>query len=66
VPYVIVVGDKELKAKKLPARVRGLKKLKPLTVKGLTAEIKRKIEGMPFRPLALPKLLSMRPIFVGA
>ena len=66
VPYVIVVGDKELKAKKLPARVRGLKKLKPLTAKGLTAEIKRKTNDMPFRPLALPKLLSMRPIFVGA
>lgn len=64
-PYAIVIGDKELKAKKLPARVRGLKRLKPLTAKGLTAEIKRKTKGMPFRPLALPKLLSMRPIFVG-
>jgi len=66
VPFVIVIGDKELKVKKLPARVRGLKKLKPWTTKGLTAEIKRKTNGMPFRPLALPKLLSMRPIFVGA
>lgn len=65
VPYVIVIGDKELKAKKLPARVRGLKKLKPLTAKGLATEIKRKTKSMPFRPLALPKLLSMRPIFVG-
>jgi len=66
VHYVIVVGAKELKARKLPTRVRGLKKLKPLTAKGLTAEIKRKTNNMPFRPLALPKLLSMRPIFVGA
>lgn len=66
VPYVIVVGDKEMKARKLPVRVRGLKKLKPSTAKGLTAEIKRKTGGMPFRPLALPKLLSMRPIFVGS
>ena len=65
VPMVIVVGDKELKAKKLPARVRGLKKLKLLTARELAAEIKRKTNGMPFRPLALPKLLSMRPIFVG-
>jgi threonyl-tRNA synthetase len=65
VPYVIVIGNKELKAKKLPARVRGLEKLKTLTAKGLADEIKRKTEGMPFRPLALPKLLSMRPIFVG-
>jgi len=65
VPYVIVIGDKELKAKKLPVRIRGLQKLRPLNVKGLTAEVKQKTKGMPFRPLALPKLLSMRPIFVG-
>jgi threonyl-tRNA synthetase len=65
VPYVIVIGDKELKAKKLPVRIRGVKKLKPLTTKGLTAEIKRKTDDMPLRPLALPRLLSTRPIFVG-
>jgi threonyl-tRNA synthetase len=66
VPYVIVVGDKEMKTKKLPARVRGLEKLKPFSAKALTADIRKKTEGMPFRPLALPKLLSMRPIFVGS
>jgi threonyl-tRNA synthetase len=66
VPYVIVVGDKEMKTKKLPARVRGLEKLKPFSAKGLTADIRKKTEDMPFRPLALPKLLSMRPIFVGS
>lgn len=65
-PYVVVVGDKEMKTKKLPARVRGIEKLKPFTTKGLTAEIRKKTEGMPFRPLAMPKLLSMRPIFVGS
>lgn len=66
VPYVIVIGDKEVKAKKLPVRVRGLKKIKVLTSKSLVAEVKRKTKGMPFRPLALPGLISMRPIFVGA
>ena len=65
VPRVIVVGDKEMKTKRLPARVRGLKGVKPMTTKTLTAEIKRKTEGMPSKPLALPRLLSMRPIFVG-
>jgi len=60
-----VVGDKELKAKKLPVRVRGIKKLKAMTLKELTAEIKGKTKGMPFLPINLPKLLSMRPIFVG-
>ena len=66
IPYVIVIGDKEVKAKKLPARVRGVKKLKVLTPKALASDIKRKTKGMPFRPLALPRLISMRPIFVGA
>lgn len=65
VPVVIVIGDKEIKKKKLPARIRGAKKLKIVTVKGLVAEMTKKIKGMPFRPLALPRLLSMRPVFVG-
>ncbi len=64
--YVLVIGSKEMKGKKLPVRVRGTKKLRLMTAKGLAAEIKRKTKGMPFRSLALPKLLSMRPIFVGS
>ena len=66
IPVVIVVGDRELRSKKLSARIRGAKKLKSFTVKGLTAEILGQTEGMPFRPLALPRSLSMRPIFVGS
>ncbi|MDI6883737.1 MAG: His/Gly/Thr/Pro-type tRNA ligase C-terminal domain-containing protein, partial [Hadesarchaea archaeon] len=65
-PFIVVLGDKELKRKKLPVRVRGKKALKPMTVKELTAEVTKRTKGMPFRPLALPKLLSMRPIFVGS
>ncbi len=64
--FIVVLGDKELKRKKLPVRVRGKKALKPMTVKELAAEVAKQTKGMPFRPLALPKLLSMRPIFVGS
>jgi threonyl-tRNA synthetase len=64
--FIVVLGDKELKRKKLPVRVRGKKALEPMTVKELTAEVAKQTKGMPFRPLALPKLLSMRPIFVGS
>ncbi|MFH1821208.1 MAG: threonine--tRNA ligase [Methanobacteriota archaeon] len=64
-PYVIVLGDKELKMEKIPVRVRGEKELKHMTVKELSAEIKKRTEGMPFRPLALNRLLSMRPTFFG-
>ncbi len=65
VPYVIVVGDKEVKTKSLPARMRGVKKLKVMTLQKLADEVRKKTAGMPFRPLALPRLLSMRPTFVG-
>jgi len=66
IPVVIVIGDKEVKSKKLAARIRGTKKLTLFTVKELATEITKEIDGMPFRSLALPKLLSMRPIFVGS
>ena len=66
VPYIIVLGDKELKGRKFPVRVRGIKDLKNMTVKELTAEIARLTRDMPFRPLALSGMLSMRPIFVGS
>ena len=64
--FIVVLGDKELKRKKIPVRVRGKKALKSMTVKGLTAEVAKKTKGMPFRPLVLPRSLSMRPIFVGS
>ncbi len=64
--FIVVLGDKELKRKKIPVRVRGKKALKLMTVKELTAEVAKKTKGMPFRPLVPPRLLSMRPIFVGS
>jgi threonyl-tRNA synthetase len=66
VPYTIVIGEKEVKIKDLPARVRGIEKLKILTSQKLVDEIKKETMNMPFKPLALPKLLSLRPIFVGS
>ncbi|MGC8816280.1 MAG: threonine--tRNA ligase [Candidatus Hadarchaeum sp.] len=65
VPYVIVIGDKELEAEKIPVRARGQKELKWLAVAELAAEIKQLTKGMPFRPLATNRLLSLRPIFFG-
>ncbi|MEW6222038.1 MAG: threonine--tRNA ligase [Candidatus Hadarchaeota archaeon] len=65
VPYSIVAGDRELKLKKIPVRVRGKKALKQMTVKGLCTEISKKIKGMPFKPTPLPRQLSKRPIFFG-
>lgn len=66
VPYIIVIGDKELRQKKLSVRVRGKKSLSQSTAKELCTEISKKTKGLPFRPLPLPRRLSVRPIFVGA
>jgi threonyl-tRNA synthetase len=62
---IVVVGDRELKRKKLPVRVRGRKALKQMTIRELGAEISKQAKGLPFKPLPLPRRLSMRPIFVG-
>jgi len=64
-PFIVVIGEKEEKAKKINVRVRETKKQGLSTVKSLIDEINKKTKGMPFKPLALPKKLSKRPIFVG-
>jgi len=65
VPFIIVVGQKEQKAKKINVRVRETKKQGITTINKLVDEIKKATAGMPFKPLPLPKELSKRPIFVG-
>ena len=62
---IIVIGEKEKKSKKLAVRIRGKKDLSTLAVKTLIDSIKKETQGMPFKPLALPKELSKRPVFVG-
>lgn len=63
VPYVVVLGEREAKTKKLALRVRGKKQIKIVTTKKLVEEIKERLEDMPFKPLALDKSLSIRPGF---
>ena len=64
VPYVLVVGDKESKGK-LTVRIRKENKQEQMTKENFVKKIKKETEGMPFRPLPLPKLLSKRPVFRG-
>jgi len=65
VPFIVVVGEKEEKAKKINVRIRETKKQGLTTAKKLIDEIKKATSGMPFKPLPLPKELSKRPVFVG-
>ncbi len=63
IPYIVVVGEKE-KEGMLTVRVRNKGEIK-MSVDDLKKEIEKKTKNYPFRPLSLPRKLSIRPIFVG-
>ncbi len=65
VPLIVVVGEKELKDKKLAVRFRETGKVKRLSKTSLVKMIKKETKGKPFKPLPLPKLLTKRPTFIG-
>ncbi|MCS7130172.1 MAG: threonine--tRNA ligase, partial [Archaeoglobaceae archaeon] len=68
VPYIVVVGEKEVKEGKLSVTVRKestLEKQKKvqMTLEGLNEMLKKELKDKPFLPLPIPKFLSMRPSF---
>jgi threonyl-tRNA synthetase len=64
VNYVIVIGEKEVGSDVLPVRDRKAgKKARNMKLQELIDEIKAETADKPFKPLALPKLLSKRPQF---
>jgi threonyl-tRNA synthetase len=65
VPYIAVVGKREVENGKLNVRVRGTKNQGEMTVEALRSRIASETKDRPFRSLAEPKLLSARPIFRG-
>ncbi len=65
VPYVAVVGDKEMESGKVAVTVRETGEKKLISAEELAAEIRKRTEGKPFEELCLPKELSLRPIFHG-
>jgi threonyl-tRNA synthetase len=66
VPYVVVVGQKEIESGELSIRVREEQsKQTNMKLEKLTSKIKEQIEGKPFKPLPLPRSLSKRPQFHG-
>ncbi|MBS7609038.1 threonine--tRNA ligase [Candidatus Bathyarchaeota archaeon] len=69
VPYIIVLGDRELESDKLPVVVReksGIQEefRQAMSLPELIQEIREKCQGMPFRPSYLPMELSRRITFV--
>ena len=66
VPYVIVVGQRELELGVLSVRDREAHgKVQKMKLGELIAAVEGKIEGKPFKPLPLPLYLSKRPQFYG-
>lgn len=63
VPYTLVIGDRELESDVFSISVRDTGKKVDMSVEELILEIKSITEGLPFRPLPLPKNLSERITF---
>ncbi|MBX5328115.1 MAG: threonine--tRNA ligase [Candidatus Bathyarchaeota archaeon] len=65
IPYIIVVGQRELESGVLPVRERKSGKILQMKLEELTKEIGKLTENKPFKPLPLPRYLSKRPQFYG-
>jgi len=68
IPYIVVVGEEEVREGVLTVTIRAestLKKQKKvkMSVDELAERIRKECEGKPFKPLSLPMLLSARPSF---
>ncbi len=64
VPYIAVIGDKEVAGEDLRVRVRGEDEFVG-SREELIARMKEAAGDKPYRPLNTPRLLSERPVFVG-
>ncbi|MCD6537342.1 threonine--tRNA ligase [Candidatus Bathyarchaeota archaeon] len=71
IPYIIVVGQRELKSGVLSVRDRRISgaemggEIRRMHLKDLISEIKERVRDKPFKPLSLPMRLSRRPRFYG-
>jgi threonyl-tRNA synthetase len=65
IPYIIVLGEREVGAEKVPVRVRADGKLHRMSLDELVSEIGKQVEGKPYRPLPMPMSVQGRPKFVG-
>ena len=66
VPYIVVIGEKEVESGSLSVRVRELKgQRQNMSVDQLIGKVCEKIAGKPFKPLPLPLYVSKRPQFHG-
>ena len=65
IPYIVVLGEKEINSNTLTVRKRKDKQQASMSEQDLINEIRDVVCDKPFRKLPLPRNLSKRPIFVG-
>ncbi|NHJ32400.1 MAG: threonine--tRNA ligase [Asgard group archaeon] len=63
IPYIIVIGEKELASNKFNVRVRKEQEEKPFTEKALIKRINDETKDLPYVPLTLPMLVTLQPLF---
>jgi threonyl-tRNA synthetase len=63
IPYLVVMGDREIDSGKLAVRERVSKTQQQLVPEEFVQQIGKQLDGMPFRDLMLPRSLSRRPLF---
>jgi len=59
VPYIVVVGDREVKTGVLSVRIRGVG-IREMRLEQLIEELEKEVSGYPKRPLTMPSRLSQR------
>lgn len=64
VPYEVVVGEKEEESGILSVTIRKQREKREMSVEELICEVLQQADGMPFRPLTLPEMISKRPKFI--
>jgi threonyl-tRNA synthetase len=69
IPYVVVIGDKEVETGRINVTVRAESqsnrpKTVEMSLEELNARIQAEIAGLPYRGLPLAKMLSLRPKFI--
>ncbi|MEE8355255.1 MAG: threonine--tRNA ligase [Candidatus Bathyarchaeia archaeon] len=65
IPYIIVLGEREIGSEEVPVRVREDGNLHSMSLKSLTSVIKKQVRGKPYRPVPMPMSVQRRPKFVG-
>jgi len=62
IPYIVVIGEKEIETEMLSVRIRGVG-VKKMKIEELVQMIKEEVKDYPVKKLTIPKYLSKRPMY---